>query len=316
MGDSKGLVSGSYHVLLPDGRHQYVIYKDEGFGLVAEVTYKGESIFPENKVPTLLVSAKKPTSEAPVATITSSEPALKKPDTTIKEATKEESNNKVVTIESIKAKPLAPVPIYKNKPVALTEIVTRKPSVSEPATKPSDKLYPFSQPIYRQPATTEVNYKAPVAPAYTTTPAYKTQAYTTTTHKAPIYTTPAYKNPVPAYTTTFYKAPVVYKGPLYTAPVYKEQSKKAPAYIPISPPSYNKATPYVGHVYKGSPYHKMMPVYRGPSYRPLTVRAVVNPAAGYQRPQSYQPQAYKAPVPNQSAYSYSVPTYTKAAKYY
>jgi len=35
--DGKG-VSGSYHVTLPDGRVQTVNYKDDGYGLVADVS--------------------------------------------------------------------------------------------------------------------------------------------------------------------------------------------------------------------------------------------------------------------------------------
>lgn len=35
--DGKGYVTGSYHVVLLDGRHHYVTYKDEGYGLTAEV---------------------------------------------------------------------------------------------------------------------------------------------------------------------------------------------------------------------------------------------------------------------------------------
>ena len=40
--DQRGHVSGSYHVLLPDGRHQHVNYKDEGNGYVAHVRYNND----------------------------------------------------------------------------------------------------------------------------------------------------------------------------------------------------------------------------------------------------------------------------------
>ena len=40
--DRNGSISGSYHVLLPDGRHQYVTYKDEGNGFVVDIQYQGE----------------------------------------------------------------------------------------------------------------------------------------------------------------------------------------------------------------------------------------------------------------------------------
>ena len=311
--DSKGFVSGSYHVLLPDGRHQYVTYKDEGFGLVAEVTYKGESIFPEYKVPAYPSRASTKTAASKTSSLfaikpVSAEPAYKKPDAVIKETTKEASNKKITTIESIKGKPASPAPVY-----IAPQAITKNPSAPESVLKktetkgPSGKL-PFSEPIYRQPATTEVNYKAPVtvAPktvsAYTSTPAYKTlttttpvyktqqQVYTTTTHKAPVYTTTAYKGPIL----------IANKEPVYTVPVNKGPIKKAPA---ISPPSYNKVTPYVGPVYKGPPYHKM-PVYKGPTYR-----VVVNPVTALPKYQQVS-----APVPLQPA-SYSVPIYKQAAKH-
>lgn len=45
-GDGKGSVSGSYHVMLSDGRKQRVTYKDEGNGFVADVQYEGMAQFP------------------------------------------------------------------------------------------------------------------------------------------------------------------------------------------------------------------------------------------------------------------------------
>lgn len=337
--DNKGFVSGSYHVLLPDGRHQYVTYKDEGFGLVAEVTYKGESIFPEYKVPAYpsLAPTKKVASKKPSFAVPKNKPV----DT--KETTKE-TPKKTATVE---AKPEAAVePVYK-KPVA-PEVTVKKPDTKE---SPLSKL-PFSEPIYRSSITTEAVPKAPVTaapkasvtaapkapvtaapkkeyaatttspwkPIYSTTAAYKapltttTQKATTTTtttttttpaYKAVVYTTTTYKPPV--YTTTVHKEPVYIKNkePAYSAPIlYQEQVKKAPVYH--SPPSYNKPATYVGPIYKG-PAYKVMPVYKGPTYR-MPVKGV-NPAPAYQV-QSYRAPAYKpAPAP-----SFSVPTY-KAAKY-
>ena len=36
-------VTGKYHVALPDGRHQYVTYKADDYGYVADVKYDGEA---------------------------------------------------------------------------------------------------------------------------------------------------------------------------------------------------------------------------------------------------------------------------------
>lgn len=49
-GDGKGSVSGSYHVMLPDGRNQRVTYKDEGNGFVADVQYEGFAQFPVKNI--------------------------------------------------------------------------------------------------------------------------------------------------------------------------------------------------------------------------------------------------------------------------
>ena len=49
-GDDKGYVTGSYRVLLPDGRTQTVNYKaDDYTGFVADVKYEGEAKYSDYK---------------------------------------------------------------------------------------------------------------------------------------------------------------------------------------------------------------------------------------------------------------------------
>lgn len=50
--DDKGSVSGSYRVLLPDGRTQIVFYRDDGNGYVADVKYEDPVEYAEDTNPT------------------------------------------------------------------------------------------------------------------------------------------------------------------------------------------------------------------------------------------------------------------------
>ena len=43
------MTTGSYRVLLPDGRTQIVTYKADSYGYVADVKYEGVAMYPEYK---------------------------------------------------------------------------------------------------------------------------------------------------------------------------------------------------------------------------------------------------------------------------
>ncbi|XP_064119068.1 pro-resilin-like [Macrobrachium nipponense] len=64
------VVTGDYHVLLPDGRNQTVVYTADHNGYRAQVAYHGEARYPEAKpyAPASSYGAHKPTYGAPAPT--------------------------------------------------------------------------------------------------------------------------------------------------------------------------------------------------------------------------------------------------------
>jgi hypothetical protein len=101
------VVTGSYRVVLPDGRTQIVTYKADENGYVADVKYEGEAKYDEYK---------------PAAYSKPAEPAYSKP------------------VEPAYPAPAYPEPAYPSKPAYPEPAYPSKPAYPEPAY-PSKPAY-------------------------------------------------------------------------------------------------------------------------------------------------------------------------------
>ena len=191
------VTSGSYRVLLPDGRTQIVTYKDDSYGYVADVRYEGEARYPEYKPVTSYPAYK----ASPVVYKAPEAPVYKAPEAPVYESPAPAYEAPVVPLYRPTE---APVVVY-NAPSS--------PSYSAPAPKlPSAPIYKAPQsPVYKAPTYTVPSYKptTTVAPVYEA-PTYTVPSYTPSTTVAPVYKTPVtpatYRAPSPVPVPLLYRA--------------------------------------------------------------------------------------------------------------
>ena len=169
------MTSGSYRVLLPDGRTQIVTYKDDSYGYVADVRYEGVAKYPEYKKPSVPVPVYKvPEAAAPLYRTAPISPSYKEPSPAV----------------------------YQQSPVVY-RTTTEKPVYNTPASTVESYSVPESRPVYKEPIYVVPSYKPPTRTRTTTTTTVAPTVYEAPVTPFAYRTRPSYPDPIPLlYRTT------------------------------------------------------------------------------------------------------------------
>ncbi|KAI9552961.1 hypothetical protein GHT06_020846 [Daphnia sinensis] len=327
VGDRQGKVSGTYHVQLPDGRHQHVTYKDEGKGFIADVKYDGEPKYSvSNPVEYKELADEYGTSHK------SADYGLSYVEPSYKELSYENSvkenqlndleNEKTRKSTGKKTNERVDTELVYNFPTVLfyEEVSSTTSSYKEYEDTPSSNkpVYttqaPYASKTYDAPTPSSTSFWKPISvtskPVYTTAGYKASSIFTTPASKTPS-TTPDYNKPL-SYTESYKKtiATKAYKKPV-TTPVYKAPIPTTPAYKPPSPSTPNPVT---------TPAYKK-PIYFDPVYK---TPVVTTPGPKHDKTHPYTPKAYKAAsyeiLPQKPFAAYNphlnkVPVITRVAPY-
>lgn len=229
------VTTGSYRVSLPDGRTQFVTYKADENGYIANVEYEGEAHHPDGYIappsPSLQTPAVVPYLTAASSTNTIHEaPAVKE---SAAPAAKESATSTTKTRDE---------PAYKETTTSATK-ARDAPSNKETT---SQSVKETVTPAYSPPS--PPSYQTPAPPSNTAPPAYNPPsppAYSPPSQRAysslPAYnppSPPSYHTPAPpayqssAHKTSGYRSPSAYRGS--SAPGYR-RAPSGYGFTPIGP---------------------------------------------------------------------------------
>ena len=342
VGDEHGHVSGSYHVQLPDGRHQHVNYKDEGNGYVADVQYNRDPQYSASNVVEYKEKIdsgfkehrKSPTKNSSKSLVKVSGKGKCTKANCFQESSYEKPKDQIYT-EPVSDRPVSffyhqipstttttpyKVPIYFNPASYSAPLV--KGSVNKTAAQyvsittefPADNVvftyapeeYGFWQVMYTTP-----KYLKPSVSAITTTE--KPFYITTTTRNVPSYTKPhsVHKTPSSTQKIPYHTTPVSTTTKAPTTKTYRTPyPATTSAYTKLisATLAYNRPAPKTPAVTK----KHIRTFTPSPHKTPVTSKAPSTTTPVYKTP--YTTKAYRIPVSITRAYRKPVPGNNPAYK--